>query len=161
MRLKISFLILLALTTVLISCETNRVYETNHDFEDRTWKINETQEFEFRIDDPKKRYNLHYNVRNSLDYPFSRIFVTYHLQDSLGNELQTKLTMQDLFDQKTGVPFGTSSLGDIYDHRFLLLDNYEFKFPGKYKLKLEQYTRQDTLLGVLAIGVRVETARAK
>ncbi len=159
MRLKISFLILLALTTVLISCETNRIYETNHDFEDRTWKINEAQEFEFRIDDPEKKYNLYYNVRNSLDYPYSRIFVTYHLQDSLGNELQSKLDTQDLFDQKTGVPFGTSSLGDIYDHRFLLLNDYEFKLPGKYKLKLEQSTRQDTLKGVLAIGVRVETVK--
>ena len=159
MRLKISFLILLALTTVLISCETNRIYETNHDFEDRTWKINEAQEFEFRIDDPEKKYNLYYNVRNSLDYPYSRIFIMYHLQDSLGNELQSKLDTQDLFDQKTGVPFGTSSLGDIYDHRFLLLNDYEFKLPGKYKLKLEQSTRQDTLKGVLAIGVRVETVK--
>lgn len=159
MRLIISYLVLLALTIILISCETNRIYETNHDFEDRTWKINEAQEFEFRIDDPEKKYNLYYNVRNSLDYPYSRIFVTYHLQDSLGNELQSKLDTQDLFDQKTGVPFGSSSLGDIYDHRFLLLKDYEFKLPGKYKLKLEQYTRQDTLKGVLAIGVRVETTQ--
>ena len=157
MRLKICFLVPLALTTILISCETNRIYETNHDFEDRTWKINEAQEFEFRIDDLEKKYNLYYNVRNSLDYPYSRIFVTYHLQDSLGNDLHSKLDTQELFDQKTGVPFGTSSLGDIYDHRFLVINDYEFKLPGKYKLKLEQFTRQDTLKGVLAIGVRVET----
>ncbi len=161
MRLLNYFLVFLVLTLVLSSCDTNRVYEANHDFEDRTWKVNEPQEFEFRIDDPEKRYNLHYNVRNSLDYPFSRIFITYHLQDSLGNELQTKLITEDLFDQKTGVPFGTSSLGDIYDHRFQLLGDYEFKHRGKYKVRLEQYTRQDTLLGVLAIGVRVETAQAK
>lgn len=131
----------------------------NHDFEARTWKINEPQEFEFRIDDPEKKYNLYYNVRNSLDYPYSRIFVTYHLQDSLGNELQSKLDAQNLFDQKTGAPFGTSNLGDIYDHQFLLLNEYEFKLPGKYKLKLVQFTRQDTLKGILAIGARVETTQ--
>ena len=147
---------LLAFVCVLSSCDTNRVYEMNHDFEDRTWKINEPQEFEFRIDDPEKKYNLYYNVRNSLDYPYSRIFITYHLQDSLGNELQSQLKTQDLFDQKTGAPFGSSSLGDIYDHQFLLLNEYEFKLPGTYKLKLEQFTRQDTLKGVLAIGARVE-----
>ena len=150
---------LLALVCVLSSCDTNRVYEINHDFEDRTWKINEPQEFEFRIDDPEKKYNLYYNVRNSLDYPYSRIFITYHLEDSLGNELQSQLKTQDLFDQKTGAPFGSSSLGDIYDHQFLLLNEYEFKLPGTYKLKLEQFTRQDTLKGVLAIGARVETAK--
>ena len=159
MRLGISILIFLALVGTLCSCDTNRIYETNHDFEDRTWKINEPQEFEFRIDDPGKKYNVYCNVRNSLDYPYSRIFITYHLQDSLGNELQSQLNTQDLFDQKTGTPFGTSSLGDIYDHRFLLLNEYEFKLPGKYKLKLEQFTRQDTLKGVLAIGTRVETTQ--
>jgi gliding motility-associated lipoprotein GldH len=133
------------------------VYETNHDFSDRSWRVNDAPEFEFRIDDPGKRYNLYYNVRNSLDYPYSRIFITYHLQDSVGNELQSKLSTQYLFDEKTGAPFGSSGLGDIYDHRFLLLDHYEFKLPGRYKLKLEQFNRQDTLKGVLAIGARVET----
>ena len=159
MRSGISFVFLLALGSVISSCDPNRIYETNHDFEDRTWKVNEAQEFEFRIDDPGKKYNLYYNVRNSLEYPYARIFVTYHLQDSLGKELQTKLTMEDLFNQKTGAPFGSSGLGDIYDHRFLLLNDYEFKFPGTYKIKLEQFTRQDTLKGVLAVGVRVETVQ--
>ncbi len=159
MKSGISFILILTIGSTIFSCETNRVYETNHDFEDRSWKVNEPQEFEFRIDDTGKKYNLYYNIRNSLDYPYSRIFVTYHLQDSVGNELQSKLNTQDLFDQKTGTPFGTSGLGDLYDHRFPLLSNHEFKFQGKYKLKLEQSTRQDTLKGVLAVGIRVETVQ--
>ena len=159
MKSGIPILLLFILPIVLFSCDTKRLYETNHDFEDRTWKVNDVREFEFQITDPGKRYNIYYNVRNSLDYPYSRIFVTYHLQDLVSNDLQSKLSTQDLFDQKTGTPFGSSGLGDIYDHRFLLLGNYEFKFPGKYKIKLEQFTRQDTLKGMLAVGVRVETVQ--
>ena len=160
MRSGISFSLLVVLVNLFSSCDSERIYETNQDFEDRTWKVSQAPEFEFRITDTGKKYNLYYNVRNSLEYPYSRIFVTYHLQDSLGNDLQSKLNTQDLFDQKTGAPFGSSGLGDIYDHRFSLLENYEFNFPGRYKLKLEQFTRQDTLKGVLAIGVRVETSQA-
>ncbi len=147
-----------SLFLVFTACDTNRLYETNHDFADRTWKVSDAPDFEFKITDTGKKYNLYYNVRNSLDYPYSRIFITYHLQDSTGNELQSKLDTQDLFDQKTGAPFGSSGLGDLYDHRFPLLRNYEFKIPGRYKIKLEQYTRQDTLKGILAVGVRVEEA---
>src|SRR6478752_5254976 len=158
MRSGISIILLLAIASTFFSCDANRVYEMNHDFADRTWNLMEQPEFEFKIIDPGQRFNVYYNVRNSLDYPYSRIFVTYHLQDSLGNELHSKLNTQHLFDEKTGAPLGSSGLGDIYDHRFLLLENYEFKQPGKYKLKLEQFTRQDTLTGVLAVGVRVETA---
>ena len=160
MRSIVSFSLLVFFTGALFSCDSNRLYEINHDFNDRTWKVNESQDFEFRINDTGKKYNIYYNVRNSLDYPYSRIFVTYYLQDSTGKELRSKLNTQDLFDQKTGAPFGSSGLGDIYDHRFLLLDNYEFKFPGKYKLKLEQFTRQDTLKGIMAIGIRIETAQS-
>ena len=158
MRSGISIILLLAIASVLFSCDSNRVYEINHDFSDRTWTVIEQPEFEFMIKDPGERFNLYYNVRNSLDYPFSRIFVTYHLQDSVGNELYSKLNTQHLFDEKTGAPLGSTGLGDVYDHRFLLLENYEFKMPGKYKIKLEQFTRQDTLRGVLAVGVRVERA---
>ena len=153
------FLFFVLLAGLLTACDSDRIYENNHDFTDRTWKVKETPEFEFQIDDARKKYNLYLNIRNSLDYPYSRIFITYHLQDSTGSQLQTNLTTQDLFDQKTGTPFGTSGLGDIYDHQFSLLTNCEFKMLGKYKIKLEQFTRQDTLKGILAVGVRVEAVR--
>ena len=65
-----------------------------------------------------------------------------------------------LFDAKTGKPSGKSGIGDLYDHRFLLLQNYQFPKPGKYKIVLEQFMRMDTLPGIVAIGIRVEKAVA-
>ncbi len=146
------------LVTLLVACDDSRVYEYNQDFADRAWKVSDTPRFEFVIKDLGKKYNLYYNVRNSLDYPFARLFVQYSLEDSTGAALQKKLVSEFLFDQKTGQPHGSSGLGDVYDHRFLLLNDYEFKRPGKYRMKLEQFMRMDTLHGVLAVGVRVETA---
>ena len=143
---------------VLISCDKNRIYEVNHDFDDGTWKITETPEFEFIIKDLGKRYTIFYNVRNSLDYPYARLFVNYSLRDSTGAELSKKMVSEFLFDQKTGQPFGSSGLGDVYDHRFPLLKEFEFKYQGKYKLTLEQFMRTDTLPGILAVGARVEMA---
>jgi len=156
MRL-ISFL-LVVISLLIISCDGNRVYENNTDFKDRNWKTTDTTVFDFYIRDTGKRYNIYYNVRNSIDYPYARLFVNYALTDSLGNPIEKKLIPQDLFDQKTGRPNGDSGLGDIYDHQFLLLKNFEFKYYGKYLINLQQYMRQDTLPGILAVGVRVEEA---
>ncbi len=64
---------------------------------------------------------------------------------------------EQIFDQKSGEPLGDSGLGDIYDHQFLLMKNYQFVAPGKYKMVFEQYMRADTVQGILAVGVRVET----
>jgi gliding motility-associated lipoprotein GldH len=153
---RFSAMMLLLLSASLVSCDNNRLYEENREFGDRTWKVTEEPRFEFAVRDTSQRYNLYYNVRNSLSYPYARIFITFHLYDSTGKELSKKLINHDLFDQKTGRPLGDSGLGDLFDHQFLLLKEYHFGFPGRYSVKLDQFMRQDTLQGVIAVGVRLE-----
>jgi len=150
--------ILIAFT--IFSCDDSRIYEDNVEFKDRSWKVMDEPRFEFSIRDTTLRYNLYYNVRNSLDYPFARIFVAYHVYDSTGRELSKKLVNHDLFDEKTGEPFGESGIGDLYDHQFTLLDHYHFPYPGKFSCKLDQFMRKDTLAGVVAVGIRVEKVPA-
>ena len=141
---------------VLSACDEARVYEQNVDFPEGSWMVGEKPEFEFTIDKPADRYTLYGNIRNSISYPYARIFFTYYLQDSTGAEIQKKLVTQYLFDAKSGKPFGNSGLGDIYDHRFDLLKDYQFKYRGRYKIRFEQLMRVDTLQGILAVGLRVE-----
>jgi gliding motility-associated lipoprotein GldH len=141
---------------VLSACDSNRVYEINRDFSDRTWKVADTVQFHFRIKDPGVKYNILYAVRNSLEYPYARLFVTWHLRDSTGKELDKKLVSGYLFEEKTGRPTGTSGIGDIYDHRFMLIPDYKFVQSGKYNVTLQQSMRTDTLEGVLSVGVRIE-----
>jgi gliding motility-associated lipoprotein GldH len=149
------FFVVIVLFMAMIACDSNRVFEDNKDFTKRSWPVTDTVSFEFEIVDASVPYNLACDIRNNLDYPWSRIFVTYTLEDSTHKVLSTKLVGAYLFDVKTGEPFGNSGLGDIYDHRFPLLENHTFT-PGKYFVKLQQEMRTDTLQGILAAGVRVE-----
>lgn len=153
MRSFFGFTIIISL---LFSCDDERVYEKNIDFDSRYWLVSENPEFEFEISDTLQPYNLYCNVRNSIAYPYARIFLTYYLQDSSGLLIEKKLVAQLLFDDKTGKPQGNSGLGDIYDHRIPLKMDYRFEYPGKYKVKFEQFMRTDTLSGILAVGLRVE-----
>jgi len=149
------FLFLVIVVSVCISCDSNRIYEDNVEFKGRAWKISAPAQFEFQITDINKKYNLLMDIRNSLDYPYARLFVNYNLnkKDSL---LSKQLVSCYLFDQKTGKPFGASGLGDVYDHQFSLLKNYSFTKSGLYQMKLEQFMRLDTIPGILAVGLRVE-----
>jgi gliding motility-associated lipoprotein GldH len=140
---------------LLSSCNSGRIYEDNRDFERRSWLANDTARFAFEIPAGHYQYNIQYNLRNTIGYPYSRIFVNFVLSDSTGQVLSSKLVSNYLFDLKTGAPFGSSGLGDIYDHRFPLLTAYGLK-AGKYSVTLQQFMRVDTLQGVLAAGVRVE-----
>jgi gliding motility-associated lipoprotein GldH len=146
--------VIILIAALVSGCDTSRVFEENRDFNKRAWTVNDTAVFEFSIPEPTANYNLLCNIRNTLEYPYSRIFVNYTLEDSTHRVLTTKLVSNYLFDVKTGEPQGNSGLGDIYDHRFSL-ESRKLS-PGKYFVKLQQYMRTDTLQGVLAAGVRVE-----
>lgn len=154
-------ILIVILLTILFSCESNRVYEQNNQMDKRYWLASDSQEFTFEISDSTQYYNLFYNVRNSLDYPVARIFVEYTLADSANSAIKKALTSNYLFDQKTGKPFGESGLGDVFDHQFPIIQKIKFPYSGKYQLTLKQFNREDTLQGVLAVGVRVETIESK
>lgn len=153
--------VLFILLVLLISgCDSDRLYEENYDFEDQAWVSGNHPEFEFNVTDTVKTYNLFCNIRNSVDYPYSRIFINYSLQDSTGKSLSKNMISTFLFEEKTGKPLGSSGLGDVYDQQIALLKNFQFKKPGQYQLRFEQFMRTDTLKGILAVGFRLEAATA-
>jgi gliding motility-associated lipoprotein GldH len=155
-------LIIFFVSAVLFSaCDDGRVYENNYDFEDRYWLVRDQPSFEFEIKDTTVRYNLYCNVRNTVSFPYSRLFIKYYLADSLSGPAEKQLVEKFLFDKSTGKPQGSSGLGDIYDQRIPLIQNHRFARSGKYKVKFEQFMRTDTLPGILAVGLRVEKATVK
>jgi gliding motility-associated lipoprotein GldH len=158
--MRIIFLLLLA-GIFFTACDDDRVYEKNISFDDRLWMQNDTASLELAIHDINTPYNVYLNIRNSIDYPYSRIFINYKLQDSTGREIDKEMLNTMLFDPKTGEPQGTSGLGDIYDHQVPIRKNYKFNKPGNYKIFFEQFMRKDTLEGILAVGVRVEKVGSK
>jgi gliding motility-associated lipoprotein GldH len=149
-------LIFICAVFLFAACDDNRVFEKNLDFEQQAWMSGHKPEFEVNIPDTTTGYNVYFNLRTSVDYPYSRIFFTYYLEDSLGLVLNKKLIDYIVFDPKTGKPQGTSGLGDIYDHQVPLIENHHFPYAGTHRIKFEQFMRPDTLLGVFAVGVRVE-----
>lgn len=153
--------IIFFLSGLLFSCDSDRLFEQNINLKERYWRVDEPMIFDFKIEDSSQPYNIYYNIRNSLEYPYARLFVHYTLSDSTGVPIEKKLNAQFLFDQKTGKPLGKSGIGDVFDHQFLLLEKQVFNYPGKYQLKIEQYNRQDTLRGILAVGARVEVFSVK
>jgi gliding motility-associated lipoprotein GldH len=140
----------------IVSCDKSRLYEKNMDFKNQVWHTDSIATFHFDIADAERNYNIYYNIRNTIDYPYARIFITWQLQDTLNITFHEKLQYNYLFDEKTGKPFGKSSIGDIYTHRFLLLENYKFPQSGYYRIKLAQFNRIEELNGVIAAGIRVE-----
>jgi gliding motility-associated lipoprotein GldH len=142
----------------LVACDPIRVYETNQDFDGAMWRAADTAVFKFAIPDTSLSYNVILNFRNSIDFETSRFFLGYSLSDSANSFTRKRLLEYNLFERKSGKPFGDSGLGNIYSHQFLLEQNIVFPSSGFYQVKLNQMMRVDTLEEILSVGIRVEKA---
>jgi len=152
-----NFLLIFGLGLFCWACDPDRVYEQYHDIPKNQWYIDSVQSFTFTIDDPKVPYNIYYNIRNSVSYPYYNLFVTYYLTDEKGRQLSSQLQELTLMDAKTGKPLG-DGLGDIFDHQVISMANYTFPQKGTYTFRIKQYMRKDPLPEIMSVGIRVEKA---
>ena len=150
------YLLFSALLALIVSCDSESIFEENRDMESASWPEVEVQSFQFEIPDRNDKYDLFVNLRNTLSYPYSNIYIRYWIKFENGDLVEEQLVNFDLFDN-TGKPMG-SGLGDIFDHQLPLLTQYSFEEPGEYTIDLRQYMRQDTLDHVLSVGFRVESS---
>jgi len=140
---------------VYSGCNRNRIFERNVKFEDRIWNKDTAAVFNFEIADINADYAFYFNIRNTILYPYQNIYLSYSLEDTLGNIYDSDLANINLFDSKTGKPFG-SGMGDIFDHQYLVIEDYQFNNPGMYSFKIRQYMRMDSLPEIMSVGLRIE-----
>lgn len=141
----------------LWACSSETVFKDNADLPDGKWYIKNVPSFTFEIEDASLTYNLYYNVRNNISYPYYNLYLSRYLYNSQGKVINSKLDELILADASTGKPFG-SGLGDICDHKVLAISKYKFPAKGKYTFKIAQYMRQNPLPDVLSVGVSIERA---
>ena len=140
---------------LVAGCDSSRIFETNRDFEEALWPASDTLKFDISIADTTQRYNVVLKVRNTIDFETARLFIQYQLSDS-AKALRRRLIEQNLFDRRTGEPFGDSGLGDIYSHHILLESGMSFQKTGTYFIRLNHMMRVDTLSEIRSVGIRVE-----
>ena len=141
---------------ITAACNSNRIYEKNIKFSDRIWHKDTAASFRFDIMDINTNYKFYFNLRNTILYPYQNIYLSYTLEDTLGNVYNSDLTNINLFNSKTGEPYG-QGMGDIFDHQYLVIDNYQFNNPGIYIFRIKQYMRMDSLPEIMSVGLRIES----
>ncbi len=139
------------------SCNSDRIYEENVDLQNKTWLASDSVQFSFRIEEPHKKYDIFYNVRNTVAYPYQNLYIHYYLKNHQGDTLNNDLMNIVLFDPKTGEPFG-NGLGDIFSHQYRIIPEFQFPDTGAYSLQLKQFMRRDSLPELLSIGISIKEA---
>ena len=148
-RLSVTFLLALLLS----SCDSERVFEGDIDFENGVWQMDSKPIFEFDIEDGSPK-NLVIKLRNDLNFKFQNCYVNFKLFNSQGEILESGLVNLQLFDKKTGKPMGKGN--SVYQFKQNILSEYRFNIPGQYKVEFTQYMRTSELGGTYSVGLRIE-----
>lgn len=154
MRMK-NKLFLFSVVAFLFSCsEKGKVFHDYQEVDNDEWLSANKLLFPVQIEDNKATYTLQYLARYTKDYPYYNLYVKRSILDSTGKTLSSKLQGMYLFDEKSGAPKG-SGWGNKYDHTVLADTNITFPYKGKYTIQLQQYMRQDTIIGISDMGISV------
>src|SRR5690606_19174232 len=90
---------------VLTSCNSDRIFEENIDFDQKIWVASDTLKFTFRVENARDNYDVFYNIRNTITYPFQNLYINYSLENQKGDTIAQDLVNMTLFDPKTGKPY--------------------------------------------------------
>lgn len=144
-----------SIVMLFVSCDPGRVFDDNKSIPDNAWFHKNTVPFEVQIADTTILYNVYVNVRINSDYRFSNIFMWLNTTNPQKKMDQRRIEIR-LADE--GGKWLGNGLGDIYDYQFPVFQKIKFPNSGFYRFELEQNMRDDTLMNVKAVGVRVEKA---
>lgn len=152
--IKPSYVIPLLLMMLMASCTEGVLFDQTAQIGGHWYKDN-PRVFEVTVPDTLTGYNFYLNVRNSTDYQYSNLYL--FLQTRFPNGHITRDTLQLILANNAGKWLG-KGWGSVKENQILLKRNLRFPLTGKYKFKIWQGMRADTLKGIADIGLRIVRA---
>jgi gliding motility-associated lipoprotein GldH len=152
--LKRYFLLLLFLVSLLTACTQIDLFEKNLAIPGQQWKSSFKPAINFTISDTASFYNMYVVIRHSDAYRYNNIWLKVGIQPPGDTIKQQQLDLTLATDSKGWLGTG---IDDIYEHRIRITSTpYQFKKKGVYMFTLEQTMREDPLLYMMNIGLRLE-----
>lgn len=146
---------LLAAGCWLSSCTHIDLYEKVVPVPKHQWQSSFKPAFSFNIKDTGVPYQLYFIVRHNNRYKYNNVWVKLAAKGPT-DSAQT-FTLELPLANKEG--WLGSGMDDVYEHRIgFVLDPRKFGFAkaGDYTFTVEQIMREDPLLNVMDVGLRLE-----
>ena len=151
MKSKLFWAIFVSIFTV--ACNQNEVFIQYNSIAPEGWNKNVICSFDIPISDTTANYNLYVNIRNRGEYPYQNLWL--FLTKTSPDMLVVSDSIECYLADKRGKWLGTG-VSSIFEMPVLYEKNLHFKTPGIYNYRIGHGMRDDVLIGINDIGVRVE-----
>jgi gliding motility-associated lipoprotein GldH len=134
------------LTGMIAGCDNNYRFEAKHDIPNASWTYRDTFDFPFEIKDTSTLYNIYLNLKANTTFANQNIYVRMYTGFPDGRR-ESLVRSFDVYDLQ----------GKMMDNqRLLIQENAFFNKSGAYKITIEQFMRQDSVPGIVSVGMAVE-----
>ncbi len=147
-----SLIVLMVLLMHTQSCDSDMVYDQYEPTDQGVWNWNDAMEFEADISDTVSMHNIYLQLRHTVGYPLSNLYMFVHVKGPGGQHLTDTINM--ILAEPSGQWTGKGN-GNIRELMFLYRKQTQFSIPGIYVFTLEQAMRQEDL-PVTNLGIRIE-----
>ncbi|MDR3340868.1 MAG: gliding motility lipoprotein GldH [Candidatus Symbiothrix sp.] len=141
----------------LIACSHKEVFFEFHSIKNAIWDRSEKAVFEVNIKDNAKPFAISLEVRSNNDYPFRNIwlFVDFKTPGSTIRTDTVSADLADIYGKWYGKGISLYSLSIPYEPHFLFPDT------GTYSYTIRQGMRENPLIGISDIGLKVSEKTGK
>ncbi len=162
MKTSLKYVLFSVLFFVLMSCDSNQVFDS-YTSVGKSWNKDNVVSFEFEAKDTLAEYNMFLNLRANNDYPFSNIFLITSIESP--NATIKVDTLEYIMAAPDGRMLG-NGFSDIKESKLWYKANYRFTEIGVHSIKIEQAQRArgktegiEELEGILDVGFRIEKVK--
>jgi gliding motility-associated lipoprotein GldH len=139
------------IAAIIAGCDNKYRFEAKHDIPNAQWTYRDTFDFPFQIQDTSTLYNIYLNLGTNTAFASQNLYVRMFTAFPDGRRISLVRSF-DIYDAQ----------GKMVDNKRLLIqENAFFNKVGAYKITIEQFMRQDSLPGMVSIGMAVEQLEKK
>lgn len=142
---------LLMLVALTVSCDRNVFYD-EYVRTGGEWTWRDAREFFVEVSDTLSLYNIYLQVRHTVEYPMSNLYMFVHVKGP-GGQVR-KDTVNLILAEPDGDWIGRGN-GNLRELQLLYRKQTQFRAPGTYVFTLEQAMRNPEL-PVTDLGIRIE-----
>lgn len=145
---------LIACCLFISSCTQIEIFEKDTAIPDYKWQSGFAAKGDFVIADTILPYNIYLVLRHTDAYQYNNLWLNIGLQPP-GDSMHVQKVNIILGDDANG--WEGTGMNDIWEVRKLLNgDARRFKKPGKYSFSINQIMRDNPLLNIMSVGLRIE-----
>ncbi|TYA74073.1 gliding motility lipoprotein GldH [Seonamhaeicola marinus] len=164
MQQKNNWLLFLIIALVIVSCDSNRVFDTYKSVPD-AWHKDSIVSFQVNPPDSIHAYNLFVNLRNTNQYKYNNLHLIVEMVFPHGKTI--KDTLEYRMADPSGKLLGTGYT-DVKENKLWYKEKVVFKETGTYTVNIQQAMRENgkvngvaELTGITDVGFRIEKPETK